>query len=146
MHLQRVLPGLVIVALALLHCANALAIAQDTDSNRPRPGEMRFHVVHAHLSGNCAGYFYVSQESVRYTAVVPENYKNHSFEIPRAEITALQQWVLMGQAQNVVEIKTAHATYHFWLLLEHRALGQLECHGRQGGKAHYRDSRSAECA
>jgi hypothetical protein len=58
----------------------------------------------------------VSQESVRYTAVVPENYKNHSFEIPRAEITALQQWVLMGQAQNVVEIKTAHATYHFWLL------------------------------
>jgi hypothetical protein len=117
MHMQRAVSGfLVAFILALLPHAVAQAVAQDNEANRPRAGEMRFRVVHAHLANNCAGYFYVSQQSVRYTAVVPENYASHSFEIPRADVTAVQQWVLMGKTQNVVEIKTAHATYHFWVL------------------------------
>src|ERR1700680_2166909 len=90
--------------------------AQDDNPNSTHPKERRISVVHAHFGTNCAGYLYVSQESVRYEALAPENFKNHSFQIRRAEITALQPWVLMGQVQNLTEIKTAHATYHFWVL------------------------------
>jgi hypothetical protein len=107
---------LVAVIVTLLPWAAAYGAAQENDSGSAQAKEMRFNVVHAHLGSNCAGYLYVSREGVRYEAQVPANYQNHSFQIERSAITALQPWVLMGQAQNVTEIKTAHATYHFWLL------------------------------
>lgn len=117
MQMRRALSGfLVTVVLALLLCATVYATAQENGSGPAQAKEMRFNVVHVHFGNNCAGYLYVSRESVRYEALVPANYKNHSFEIRRAEITALQPWVVMGQPQNVTEIKTARATYHFWLL------------------------------
>lgn len=120
MHTQRILSGplagTLLIFLALLACPTIPAAPQEDDAGPPQSAERRFAVVHAHFGNNCAGYLYVSQESVRYEALVPANYKNHSFQIQRAEITSLQPWVLMGQVQNVVEIKTARATYHFWLL------------------------------
>src|SRR5215469_6485620 len=117
MHMQRAFSGfLATVVLSLLACATGYAAVQQNDSAEAHPKELKFNVVHVHFGNNCAGHLYVSPQSLRYKALVPENYKNHSFEIQRSEITALQPWVLMGQAQNVAEIKTAHATYHFWLL------------------------------
>ena len=102
MPMQRALSGfLAAFLLGMLFGATAPAIAQENDSLKPRSGELRFKVVHVHLSGNCAGYFYVSRDAVRYKAVVPENSASHSFEIRREEITALQPWVLMGQPQNL---------------------------------------------
>jgi hypothetical protein len=110
MQMQRAFLGfLATIILTSLPCA-----AQENDSTQAR--QLRFRVVHAHFGNNCAGYLFVSQESVRYEALTPDNYKNHSFQIERPAITALQPWVLMGQVQNIVEIKTAHATYHFWVL------------------------------
>ena len=110
MQMQRAFLGfLVAIILTSLPCA-----AQENDSTQA--SQLRFRVVHAHFGNNCAGYLFVSPESVRYEALVPDNYKNHSFQIERSAITALQPWVLMGQVQNIVEIKTAHATYHFWVL------------------------------
>jgi hypothetical protein len=117
MQVQRASSGfLVTVILTLLPCATVFANAQQNDSSLAQANERRVSVVHVHFGNNCAGYLYVSPESVRYEALVPANYKNHSFEIQRAAITGLQPWILMGQAQNIVEIKTAHATYHFWAL------------------------------
>ena len=117
MQVQRASSGfLVTVILTLLPCATVFANAQQNDSSLAQANERRVSVVHVHFGNNCAGYLYVSPESVRYKALVPATYKNHSFEIQRAAITGLQPWILMGQAQNIVEIKTAHATYHFWAL------------------------------
>jgi len=101
---------------SLLPCMAGYAAAQEKDSSAAQAKVRRYAVAHAHFGNNCAGYLYVSQESVRYEALVPANYKNHSFELKRTEITALGPWVLMGQMQNIAEIKTAHTTYHFWLL------------------------------
>jgi hypothetical protein len=50
--------------------------------------------------------------------VQPESDRKHGFNLSRAEITGVQQWVLMGTPRNAAEIKTSHATYHFWLLPE----------------------------
>jgi hypothetical protein len=117
MEMHRALSGfLVALILTLLPCATVCAEAQQYDSNLAQANQGRVPVVHAHLGNNCAGYLYVSQDSVRYEALVPANYKNHSFEIQRAAITGLQPWILLGQAQNIVEIQTARATYHFWAL------------------------------
>jgi hypothetical protein len=120
MQMQRAFLGFgatitVAIILPLLPRA-AQAQVQDNDSTPAQAKQLRFRVVHTHFGNNCAGYLFVSQESVRYEALVPDNYKNHSFQIERAAITALQPWVLMGQVQNIVEIKTARATYHFWVL------------------------------
>jgi hypothetical protein len=104
---------IVTIILPLLPC---IAQDQDNDSSPAQGKQLRFRVVHTHFGNNCAGYLFVSQESVRYEALVPDNYKNHSFQIQRAAITAVQPWILMGQVQNIVEIKTARATYHFWVL------------------------------
>ena len=115
--MQRASSGfLVTILVTLLIGATASVTAQDNHSSQPQPKKLRFTVVHAHFGNNCAGYLYVGQESVRYEAVAPANYASHSFQIERSAITALQPWVLMGQPQNVVEIKTAHATYHFWVM------------------------------
>lgn len=107
---------LVTIILILLPCATVYCTTQGSDSSSAQAQEVRFAVVHAHFGNNCAGYLYVSQESVRYEALVPVNYKNHSFQISRAAITAVQPWILLGQPQNVAEIKTAQASYHFWVL------------------------------
>ncbi|HYL63790.1 MAG TPA: hypothetical protein VE077_14315, partial [Candidatus Methylomirabilis sp.] len=105
MQTQRVLSGFLVTAvLILLACVTVCAAAQENDSGPAQARERRFAVVHVHFGNNCAGYLYVSKESVRYEALVPENYKNHSFQIPRAAITALQPWIVMGQPQNVAEI------------------------------------------
>ena len=105
-----------LVILFLLVSAATSVRAQEHASAGGHPKGMRFKVVHAHFGNNCAGYLYVTQDSVRYEALVPENYKSHSFEIPRDQISVVQPWVLMGKPQNITEIKTARATYHFWLL------------------------------
>jgi hypothetical protein len=85
-------------------------------ANPPPVDEMRFPVAHAHFGGVCRGYLSVGPSSVRYAVVQPDKDKNHSFQILRSEITALHPWILGGQAQNIAEIRTSHATYHFWLL------------------------------
>jgi hypothetical protein len=112
-----------IVVLTLLPCAAAFASAQERFPSPAQGNERRFSVVHAHVGNNCAGYLYVSQESVRYDAMVPPNFKDHSFQIRRADILALQPWILMGQPQNIVEIKTARGNYHFWVLPDGMDLG-----------------------
>ena len=114
--MQRPFSFLTKAILCLVAFAASYATAEDDNPSSAHPTERRISVVHAHFGSNCAGYLYVSQESVRYEALAPENYKNHSFQIRRAEIISLQPWVLMGQVQNVTEIRTAHATYHFWVL------------------------------
>lgn len=117
MEIQKLVSGLWVTVISIsLPCVVAHAASQEKDSRAAPEKERRFSVVHAHFGNNCAGYLYVSQEFVRYKALVPENYQNHSFELKRSEITALGPWVLMGQPQNLAEIKTAHAAYHFWLL------------------------------
>ncbi|HTC93772.1 MAG TPA: hypothetical protein VK699_10005 [Terriglobales bacterium] len=118
MQIQRAFSRFLITVILTLPCAAVYAAAQENNSGPAQAGERRFSVVHVHFGNNCAGYLYVSQGSVRYEALVPANYKNHSFQIQRAAITGVQPWVLMGQRQNVTEIKTARSTYHFWLLPE----------------------------
>ena len=116
MHLQRALTGLrAIVLLSLLAGAMGQVAAQD-DSDQAQPKQRRVSVVHVHLGDNCAGYLYITEEGLRFKVLAPEDYKSHSFQIRRDEITALQPWVFQGQQQNITEIKTAHATYHFWVL------------------------------
>jgi hypothetical protein len=75
--------------------------------------EVRFPVAHAHITSWCMGYLYVSGDSVRYEVVRPEKDKNHGFRISRSGI-GVQQWMRLGALENAVEIRTAHATYHFW--------------------------------
>jgi len=117
MRMQRVFSGfLLTVVLSLLVCATEYAASQEDNSGAAHSNERRLSVVHSHAAGSCAGYLYVSQETLRYEVLAPENNKNHSFQIRRSEITALRPWVLMGQTLNVTEIKTARATYHFWVL------------------------------
>lgn len=123
MKMQRTLSGLLAtLILTFLPCVTVQSVAQGNDSAAAKPLKRRFSVVHVHLSDNCAGYLYVTEDSVRYKALVPKGYQSHSFEIQRAEITTLQPWVLRGQKKNIVEIKTAQATYHFWLLPKERDL------------------------
>jgi hypothetical protein len=85
-------------------------------ANAAASQETRFAVVHAHAAGQCAGYLFVSATHVRYQVAQSQNDKKHSFDISRAEITGVQQWILMGKPLNAVEIKTAHGAFHFWLL------------------------------
>ena len=80
--------------------------------------EVRFAVAHAHNLYGCVGYLYLAPDRVRYEVVQPESDRKHGFNLSRAEITGVQQWVLMGTPRNAAEIKTSHATYHFWLLPE----------------------------
>jgi hypothetical protein len=116
MHMQRAFTGLrATILLSLLAAAIGQVAAQD-DSDQAQPKQRRVSVVHVHLGDNCAGYLYITEEGLRYKVLAPENHKNHSFQIRRDEITALQPWVFMGQQQNITEIKTAHATYQFWVL------------------------------
>ncbi|HLW53334.1 MAG TPA: hypothetical protein VKW06_10865 [Candidatus Angelobacter sp.] len=112
---------LVVAVAILLSGAHICAAAQDDANNAngsraKGPTTLVFSVVHVHFGNNCAGRLYVNREKVRYEVLAPENFKSHSFEIERSSITAVQPWVLMGQPQNIVEMKTAKTTYHFWVL------------------------------
>ena len=77
--------------------------------------EVRFAVAHQHAMSWCYGYLYVSADKVRYEVVQPQSNRNHSFEAPRTEVT-VRQWVLLGQPQDVIELKVKGVIYHMrWL-------------------------------
>ena len=77
--------------------------------------EMRFAVAHQHSFSWCYGYLYVSQDKVRYEVVQPQSNRNHSFEVPRTEVT-VHQWTIVGQPQDAIELKANGATYRMrWL-------------------------------
>jgi hypothetical protein len=76
--------------------------------------EVRFPVAHAHTGSWCMGYLYISADSIRYEVIRPDKDKKHSFRISRSDITAVQQWILLGTPEKATEIKTTHAVYHFW--------------------------------
>lgn len=107
MQTQIVLKGIAVLA-AMLWLADRPAAAQ-TD-------EMRFPVAHVHFGSVCRGFLYVSSSSVRYEAVQQTKDKNHSFQLSRSEIAGVQPWIVAGRAQNVAEIRTSRAIYHFWVL------------------------------
>jgi hypothetical protein len=102
---QYMQPGSVSAAPGAAPVANAGALQ-----------ETRFAVVHAHAASQCAGYLFISATHIRYEVSQSQNDKKHSFDVPRAEITGVQQWILMGKPMNAVEIRTAHGAFHFWLL------------------------------
>ncbi|HXP86089.1 MAG TPA: hypothetical protein VN841_15295 [Bryobacteraceae bacterium] len=79
-------------------------------------GEARFPVAHFHFGTVCRGFLYVSSNGVRYEVVQPVKDRNHSFQISRGELTAVQPWIVAGRMQNIAEIRTARAVYHFGLL------------------------------
>jgi hypothetical protein len=107
MQTQIVLKGIAVLA-AMLLLADQPATAQ-TD-------EMRFPVAHVHFGAVCRGFLYVSSSGVRYEAVQPTKDKSHSFQLSRSEIAGVQPWIVAGMAQNIAEIRTSRAIYHFWLL------------------------------
>ena len=78
-------------------------------------GTVRLTVAHQHFGSWCVGYLYVNAREVWYEVGGPERYKNHAFRIERSQIIA-RQWVVMGQPQNVAELKFERSIYHFWLL------------------------------
>jgi len=122
MQIRRIAFGRLAV-LAPLLCFASLAAQSAQQQNAPAvvanaapAGEARFPVAHAHFGGVCRGYLYVSPERLRYDVVQPEKDKNHSFQILRSDVVAVQPWILAGRAQNITEIRTARSIYHFWLL------------------------------
>jgi hypothetical protein len=95
----------------------AAALASPANQLSPAAAaRLRFTVAHAHTGSWCVGYLYISTDRIRYEVVQREADKQHSFDLARSDILAESQWVLLGQPQNAVEIKTAHGNYHFWLL------------------------------
>ena len=76
---------------------------------------VRLTVAHQHFGSWCLGYLYVDPDEVRFEVVKPERYKDHAFRVQRSQIT-MREWVVMGQPQNVSEIKFGRATNHLWLL------------------------------
>ena len=101
--------------------ASISLMAQSRDGF-PRPsgagGAVRLAVAHQHVGSWCLGYLHVSGNEVSYEVVKPTRYQEHAFRMQRSQITALRQWVLLGQPQNATEIKSGRATYHFWLLAD----------------------------
>jgi hypothetical protein len=107
MQRQIVFKGIPVLA-AMLWLADRHVAAQ-TD-------EMRFPVAHVHFGAVCRGFLYVSSSGVRYDAVQQAKDKSHSFQLSRSEIAGVQPWIVAGRAQNIAEIRTSRAIYHFWLL------------------------------
>lgn len=99
------------IAIPLLFVTRTIAAAQQT---APLASEVRFPVAHAHTGSWCMGYLYISADSIRYEVIRPDKDKKHSFRISRSDLTAVQQWILLGTPEKATEIKTAHAVYHFW--------------------------------
>ena len=108
-----------------------LCLARGSPSSEA--GEARYPVAHAHFGTVCRGFLYVGSNSVRYEVVQPAKDKNHSFQVPRSEILGVQPWIMAGREQNIAEIRTARAVYHFWLL---RSDGDVDSGGIfNGGSA-----------
>lgn len=82
----------------------------------PAGNALRFPVAHMHIGTWCMGYLYVTPDELRYEVVAPDKDKAHSFQLKRSDLKAVQPWNLFGQVQNIAEIKTSHANYHFYLL------------------------------
>jgi len=77
--------------------------------------ELRFPVAVQHGGGWCYGYLHGSEDRVRLEIVQPQADQGLSFEAPRAEVV-LRQWIILGQPQEAIELKTRTATYHLrWL-------------------------------
>ena len=76
----------------------------------------RPHVIlHTYSGGTCYGYLYVSRESVRYDVVWPEKDKGHSFELRRADVASAEEWVYLGVATQLLQIKSRSGVdYHFF--------------------------------
>lgn len=92
-------------AIFLLCVSCTVAAAQQTAAPA---NEVRFPVAHAHTASWCMGYLYLSPDSIRYEVIRPDKDKKHSFRISRSDITAVQQWILLGTPEKATEIKTAH--------------------------------------
>ena len=103
--------------MACLLCCRTPGVAQRVTVPLPQADSrtVRLTVAHGHFGNWCLGYLYVNPDEVWYEVAGPANYRDHAFRSPRLQITA-RQWVLMGQPQNVTEIKSGRSTYHFWLL------------------------------
>lgn len=88
---------------------------------RQAPGQeaVRFAVAHEHEGSWCLGWLYVTPEFVEYVVGQPPG-GAHSFRIKRSEVLSLTSWTVKGQATNALEMKTEHATYHFWWLANER--------------------------
>lgn len=81
----------------------------------PAARELRFPVAVQHGGGWCYGYLHGSEDRVRLEIVQPQADQGYSFEAPRAEV-AIRQWIILGQPQDAIELKTRTATYHLrWL-------------------------------
>ena len=115
---RTIVPSIATLALTALLASeipllSVCAVAAAQQAAAPTT-EVRFPVAHAHTGSWCMGYLYISTDSIRYEVIRPDKDRKHSFRISRSEITAVQQWVLLGTPEKATEIKTAHAVYHFW--------------------------------
>jgi len=79
------------------------------------PASLQLPVAHSHFGSWCMGYLTITPEGIRYEPVT-KGKEGHSFQLNRSEVTFLNYWMLAGQPMNAVEIRTARAVYHFWLL------------------------------
>ena len=100
------------VAAANTPSTSTASNASDTDNET----QQRFPVAHAHFGTWCMGYLSITSDSIRYEVLRPERDKGHSFRLKRTEIAAVRPWVFGNRPTNAVEIRTAHQTYHFWLM------------------------------
>ncbi len=76
---------------------------------------LRLTVAHAHTFTGCAGYLYVTAETIRYEVVAPATDKGHSFEQRRSDLRVVGHWTIWGQPTNFAELKFVGGagTYHF---------------------------------
>jgi len=80
------------------------------------PASLRLPVAHSHIGSWCMGYLTITPEGVQYEPVRSQGREGHSFQLNRSEVTYLNYWMIAGQLINAVELRTARAVYHFWLL------------------------------
>jgi hypothetical protein len=80
------------------------------------PTSLLLPVAHSHFGSWCMGYLTITPEGVRYEPVGSQGRNGHSFQLNRSDVTYLNYWMIAGQLINAVEIRTARAVYHFWLL------------------------------
>jgi hypothetical protein len=98
-----------------LHADGSLTLPQ-APSLAAAANELRLPVAHLHVGTWCMGYLSISADELRYEVVHPDKDKAHSFQLKRSDIRAVQPWNLLGQVQNIAEIKAGRSNYHFYLL------------------------------
>jgi CHAT domain-containing protein/tetratricopeptide (TPR) repeat protein len=107
-----------VLLMACLPCACIPLAAQRQAVPAAPPADsrtVRLTVAHQHFGSWRLSYLYVNPDEVWYAVARPDRYKDHAFRVQRSQITA-RQWTVMGQPQNVTEIKFGSLTYHLWLL------------------------------